>query len=267
MKFSVLISIYLRENPVYLKAAVDSIFNNQEVKPNEVVIVKDGPISLDLELACYDLQRKYPEVVLVGYEQNRGLGFALQFGLERCTYNIIARMDADDLCVKNRFKIQLHHLMKNDLDVCGMIIEEFDSVPGDLGMRRTVPINPGRNYWLRRNAMNHMTVMFKRDTIEKVGGYQEMPGYEDYFLWLRLWNAGYSLSNIQEIGVYARIGNGMINRRKGHLMAMRELIFQYNLLKIGISSPVVFFRNAFLRVLPRYLPTGFLKLGYKFLRK
>lgn len=267
MKFSVLISIYLKENPVFLRDAVDSVFDGQEVKPSEVVIVKDGPITLELESTCIDLQEKYPEVVLIGYERNRGLGYALQFGLERCTYSIVARMDADDLCVKNRFKTQLDYLVKNDLDVCGMNIEEFDKVPGDLGLRRIVPEHPQRSYWLRRNAMNHMTVMFKREAIEMVGGYQDMPGYEDYFLWLRLWNAGYCLSNVQEIGVFARVGNGMINRRKGHLMVKRELRFQYQLLNLEIIVPIMYVRNLFVRALPRYLPTRALQFGYKLLRK
>ena len=270
VEFSVLISVYKQENPDYFDQALKSVYFDQTLKPSEIVLVRDGMLTPDLELVIKKYKTLLKEkLIVVGYSSNKGLGFALNYGLKNCRNEIVARFDTDDLCIPERFKIQLKVFDQNpELAIVGSYINEFYEIPGDLNQLRKVPlrskqIQKNKNL---KNPFNHMTVGFRKSIIEEVGGYIDMPGYEDYYLWLRVLKK-YNGLNYHKPLVFARIGNNMIKRRQGIEFLKKEVLFQNRLLKDGLISLPIYVRNIFLRVTPRILPVFALELIYfKFLR-
>ncbi len=271
MKFSVLLSLYNKENPTFLDKSLDSILTISTIKPNEVILVKDGFINNKLEIVLKKYKNKFSDILkIIGYKNNKGLGFALNYGLKHCSNNLVFRMDTDDISHKDRFKIQLNVLKKNpDIVILGSNIEEFNFIIGDLKRRRLVPItsNEIQKNKLLRNPFNHMTVVFKKNYIIRSGGYKDMPGYEDHYLWLRLLKNGKGL-NIYDNLVYARVGNNLLSRRRGIEFFLKEFNFQKTLFYENHLSLFQFINNVILRCIPRLFPKWLLSYVYKkFLRK
>ena len=205
MKFSVLISVYIKEKPEFLKKALDSIYN-QTLRPDEIVLVKDGILTRELEDVISIERKKFEnqniDFVCVQLQKNMGLGIALQKGLEKCKYEYIARMDSDDIAVEDRF-------------VVGGYIDEF-AKEGKIIRTKTMPLKHTElyKYGKYRNPLNHMTVFFRKKDVLAVGGYQPLKGLEDYYLWSRMLAKGYKIGNIDRVLVRARLGN-FANRRGG----------------------------------------------------
>ncbi len=271
ISFSVLLSVYIKEDPEYLNQSLKSILAEQSVVPSEVIIIKDGKLTKELEKVLGKYATDYSSIIKIfGYEINQGLGYALNYGLNKCNNEIIFRMDTDDISSKDRFKIQLKEFKANNsLVIIGSNIEEFNNTPGDLKLNRNVPLtsNDIDNKKYKRNPFNHMTVGFKKSIINKVGGYKDMPGYEDYYLWLRVLKEHKGF-NINENLVFARTGNDMIGRRQGFSFYKKEIKFQNQLRKDGLIGSLNYFQNIVFRAFPRLLPKKILKIIYiNFLRK
>lgn len=218
MEYSVLMSLYKNEKSKNLGECLDSILR-QSVLPTEVVIVKDGPLTEDLELVLKEYVNKDPDLYkVIPLEKNVGLGLALAEGIKHCNNNLVARMDTDDICVPNRFEKQLKEFEKNpELDICGSHIVEFEKTPSEPVAMRKVPLTDLeiRKYQKRRSAFNHMTVMYKKEKVLESGNYQHALLMEDDLLWVNMLKAGAKAGNIDEVLVYARTGDGMYERRGG----------------------------------------------------
>ena len=219
VKFSVLISVYNKEKPDFLEKALDSICN-QTLKPDEVVLVKDGMLTQELEKVIDREQDKFIEhnidFVCVQLDKNMGLGIALQKGLEKCSYDYVARMDGDDIATDTRFEYQLKYMKEQkDISVLGGYIDEF-GVEGEIIRTKTMPLEYKNlyRYGKYRNPLNHMTVLFRKKDVTDVGGYKPLKGLEDYYLWCRMLAGGYKIANIDKVLVHARLGN-FENRRGG----------------------------------------------------
>lgn len=216
-KFSVLMSIYEKENPKFFEQSLDSVLVKQTLIPDEVVIIQDGKIGKELSSIIKKFKSKFPKIIkVVPFEENRGLGFALQDGVKKCSNELICRMDTDDICDKNRFKKQISYMTKHkDISLCGGSIEEFDKKINDLKRLKTMPNSHDEiiKYSRKRNPFNHMTVCFKKSDILEVGNYQSLQYLEDHYLWIRLLASGKKTANLKDVLVYARIGNGFIKRR------------------------------------------------------
>lgn len=265
MKFSVLISVYKRENAQNLRNAIESISIHQTIVPSEIILVKDGILTFELEEMILFIKKKVSYLKVFGYEKNRGLGYALNYGLDKCTNDLVFRMDADDISNNERFQIQLNFLKQNpDISILGSSIEEFNYKPNDLKRIRKVPVTAIDidKKKLIRNPFNHMTVCFKKSNILRAGGYLDMPGYEDYYLWLRVLNfsKGY---NLDKPLVFARVGNDMFGRRHGIRFFINEIRFQKTIYNDGIQSFYSFIKNVIIRGIPRLFPKFILKLIYK----
>ena len=217
-ELSVLMSIYIKEKPEYVRECFDSLLH-QTVKADEWVVIEDGPLTQEM----YDLLDKYQKdyqglIKRVPLKSNQGLGRALKIGITECKNELIARMDTDDISRYDRFERELAEFKKNEkLDICGSHIIEFEGTPENELSRRKVPINHDEivQYQKTRSAFNHMTVMYKKSAVLKAGNYEHCPLMEDDMLWTRMILSGAIGSNVDDYLVYARTGTAMIERRGG----------------------------------------------------
>lgn len=269
MNFSVLMSVYKKENPEWFKTAVDSIFD-QTMMPSEVVIVQDGELTNELYEVCAKLQIIYPQIIYLPLEQNCGLGVALKYGVEACSHDLIARMDTDDIARNDRFELQLEKFTREtDLDICGGSIAEFENDPSKLISVRSLPCTKNQiiEYCKTRNPFNHMTVMFKKDAVLSAGNYETFPLMEDYYLWYRMIKNGANVCNLNDILVDARIGNGMYERRGGWKYFLNEKKLYGLMFDDGFISRGEYVRVLFIRCVARLLPNVIREGIYKiFLR-
>lgn len=217
-KFSVLISVYCNDNTEYLRGAVKSVISCQTVKPDEVIIVVDGPVPEILEKEIKELNDDNPQIKVLWQKENKGLGAALNIGLKACSNELVARMDADDISVPNRFEKQIEFMeFHPEIAICGGQISEFiDSVDNIVGYRR-VPLDPEdcRKYYRDRDPLNHVTVMFHKSAVMEVGNFLPWHLDEDTYLWGRLLKAGYKIANLPDTLVKVRVGKEMYARRGG----------------------------------------------------
>lgn len=264
-QYSVLISVYHKEDPTFLHMALESVFN-QSNKPDEVILVKDGPLTNDIEGVITKFKNNYNQLKVVGLDKNMGLGVALSEGLKYCTNNLIARMDTDDICNHTRFEKQVSFLMRNpNIDLVGSNITEFTSNYLEPVSERKLPENHEDivKFGKRRNPINHMTVMFRKEAVEAVNGYIPFMGFEDYYLWVRMIMNGSKLYNIQEDLVYARVGNDMLSRRIGLEYIQSEIKLFHTFLKSGFISMLEFYYILPQRIIIRLLPKRIIELVYK----
>ena len=216
--FSVLMSLYIKEKPEYLRECLDSILS-QTVTPQEIVVVKDGPLTDDLEKVLSEYIEKAPELyVVVPLETNRGLGLALAEGVVRCSNELIARVDTDDISRNDRFEIQLKEFNDDpDLDICGSHMLEFEGSCENIVAKRTVPLTDIeiKEYQRKRDGFNHPSVMYKKSSVLKAGNYRSCLLMENTLLWVNMFNAGAKAKNVDDTLVFARIGADMYQRRGG----------------------------------------------------
>ncbi len=238
-KFSVLVSVYFKENPFYFKTALDSIVN-QTLLPNEIVLIKDGPLCEELEKVINEYIFQYPNLFkVISLPVNKGLGNALSIGVKECSYEFIARMDTDDICVLNRFEKQITFLEKNpNVDLVGSNVEEFNVEPGDLKRYRRMPENGQKllKYSKFRNPVNHPSVVYKKSKVLEAGNYNgQILLFEDFSLFTRMLMNGATFYNIQECLLHFRTGLGIdvIKRRSGLFYVKNEWKFALQSLKIG----------------------------------
>lgn len=271
MKFSVLMSIYKKEKAEFLKEALDSVINQTAI-PSEIVMVKDGALTDELEKVLEEYQTNYPHLFkIVPIEVNKGLGNALNIGIENCSYEIVARMDADDIARSDRFEIQLKFLEKNpDISVVGSWITEFDEDPDVVYAKRIIPTESEeiRKFAKWRCPMNHMTVMYKKSVVLQAGNYSPPNKIlQDYELWVRLFLNNVKFANIPDFLVNARAGKGMFSRRKGLYYIGEEFKLFSLFLSQGFINIFEFVRNIVLKTLLRVIPEWSRVLYYnKFLR-
>lgn len=269
MKFSVLISIYYKETPISLKYALNSIWADQILKPSEIVIVKDGLLTAELDKVI-DTFSKMAPVKCLSLDENYGLGIALAKGLEACSNEFVARMDSDDIAQQGRFEKQIKFLVENpSYDIVGSNIAEFNQSADDIVSYRKVPEQSNEivKFAKRRNPMNHMSIVFRKKAVLAAGNYIPFLGYEDYYLWVRMMLKGSLFYNIQENLILARIGNNMLARRQGNTYFIQELKLQKEFFRIGFIKKHDYFLNLVLRAIPRLMPVHALKYIYKLLRR
>lgn len=267
-KFTILQSVYKNDRFEYLRECFESILKSS-LKAEKIVLVKDGTISAELESVIEEYSEKLP-LKVVGYLENKGLAYALNYGMKYVETEYIARMDSDDVIYPDRFKKQIEYLKNNsDIVLLSGYIDEFRNKTDEIVSTRKVPLNHEEisKYLKKRNAFNHMAVMFKKEVVEKCGGYQIVPYFEDYDLWVRIIQNGYKTANIPEKLVLARVGNDMIGRRHGFAYAKHEVFFLKRQLSRGYISKWEFIKLFLFRIPVRLIPKSLLEYVYKLLRR
>ncbi len=265
MKFSVLMSIYKKECPEWFITAVESV-ESQTVKPDEVVIVQDGPLTDPLYDACDKLKNKYSNIRYIKLKQNQGLGIALQYGVKACKNELIARMDTDDISVPDRFEKQLKEFSINSsLSLCGGFIEEFSTTPEELETTRKVPLTKNEiiSFGKKRNPFNHMTVMFRKADVLAAGNYQSFLLFEDYYLWVRMIMKDYEMKNIADTLVLVRTGKGMIARRGGIEYFKKEKKLYQEFYRLGYINKAEMTVLLALRMIVHISPNWVRRIVYK----
>lgn len=263
MRFSVLMTYYNNDSPIYLDQALKSL-HDQEVVANEILLIQDGPVSDELKEVVNRWSEVLP-IVTLRNEKNVGLGRSLNYGLEMCQEEIIARMDADDICHKDRFKKQIEFLSSNkDVSVVGCSIAEFENDTANVKSYRTLPDKPTDLYYFskKRCPLNHPSVMFRRKDVLTVGGYGHYRNQQDYHLWVRMLNEGYKIANIKEPLLYMRVSNDLFTRRGGLNYFKMEYAIQKEFYEIGFLSMREFIRNISIRFVSRILPNKVRKVFY-----
>ena len=265
MSFSVLMSLYSKERPDCLRLSFDSVFN-QTLKPSEVILVEDGPLTEELYSVLDEYQEKYPELKRSPLPQHGGLGKALNEGLKHCSYELVARMDTDDIAVPDRFEKQTKIFEEYpQVEIVSAWIQEFDSDSGNNIAIRKLPEFPFEiyKYGKKRCPINHPVVMFKKNTVDFAGSYLPFPLFEDYYLWVRLLLNGAKFYNIQECLLYFRTSPDMYKRRGGLKHALDEVRFQRHIRKLGYISRTLLITNVIIRFTTRICPNSLRAWIYK----
>lgn len=255
--FTVLMAVYERDDPSLFRMAIQSVFDNT-VQPDSILLVVDGPITEELELEI-ELALKNPKLRLLHLPQNVGLAQALNMGIEQIETEWLARADADDFNLPNRFEIMALALnaTNNRIDVFGGAIQEVDPDGTLLGIRQTPREHEAIcKFASKRNPFNHMTIMARTRLVRQAGGYPNIPLKEDYALWAQLLKEGAQTANLADILVLATTGRAMYRRRGGLSYALSEIQLQKHLVRCGLKSSFEAIRDGFSRALIFLMPSS-----------
>lgn len=261
---SVLMSVYKKENSVYFERALDSILN-QTLKPDQVVIIQDGELTKELYNVIERYKAKDSTIKTFAFKDNVLLGRALAKGVTLCDYEYIARMDTDDIAVKDRLENQYNYLKAHrDVSVLGGNIEEFNDDRSYVQVK-TMPVgmNKIRRYGKYRNPMNHMTVMFRRSAVLKCGNYRHFPYLEDYDLWLRMMANGMKFENLDKVLVHARTNDDIYKRRGGKSYYKQYKKLRWSEYKLGITNSVEYILSIAVSFIMTMQPVGFRRTIYR----
>lgn len=267
LKFSVLLSVYCKENPLYLKEALESIVN-QTLIPNEIVLVEDGPLTIELKTVIDDFVVCHPNLFkIIILSENKGLANALNIGANECNYDLIARMDSDDIAFPDRFEKQISYFDRNDLDVLGGQIIEFGRDIKEVVSERKVPLDHDKivQFLKYRSPFSHPTVIFKRKVFDELKGYDSNIFPEDYDFFVRAYLKGFKLSNIPENVLWFRLGeksDASLKRRWGVSYAKCEIKLYKRFFDLGFYSIFDFINVLFFKVPLRLLPFPVFKFLY-----
>lgn len=267
---SVLMSVYNNDVAEYLEEALESL-QNQTIKADETIIIFDGIVSQDL----YDIVEKYTNtlnITTIQNQKNEGLASSLNKGLKLVNFDLIARMDADDIAVKDRFEKQLSFFRneKDNVDVLGGNIQEFSGNLDNLGSIRKVPLQSFEilKFSKFRSPLNHPTVMIKTEVLRSVGGYPtEFNKLEDYALWVYLLNRKFNVKNISDILVFMRISDDMYERRGGLNQVKGFFKLRIKMYKIGHTNIVETLVGMLINIPTSMISGNLRKHVYRFLRK
>ena len=263
VEFSLLLCTYKNDKPEHLKECLDSITAGT-VPPSEMIIVKDGPLSAELDDVINSTHFPF-EVNIIALPNHRTQGIARREGVIAAKHEWIALMDSDDIMVPDRFEKQLDEIVKNPkVNIIGGQIAEFDKDSACVHAIRGVPLsnNDIKARLTTRNPFNAMTVMFKKTAAIKAGNFRYFPGFEDYDLWARMISQGAICHNCKDVIVYARTGSGMYSRRKGLRYIKQEWRIQRELRQLGIITIWKFAANILMRIPVRMFPSIVIKNIY-----
>lgn len=238
-KYSVLMSVYNKENPLFLQRSVESMLAQTKLA-DEIVIVKDGPLNSELDEVIDNFKKADPEVfTIIQLEKNLGLGLALNEGLKIARNNLIVRMDSDDISIADRCEIQLKQFANHeDLVIVGSHIDEFEDDPDNIFSRRIVPLDNKDivKFSKRRSPFNHPTVVFRKDKVLEIGGYRNVMRKEDIDLFIRMIKSKHYAMNIDQSLLLFRSNKDNFKRRKTFENCISYIKVILNSYKIGHSS-------------------------------
>lgn len=262
-KFSVLLSVYYKENPEYLKKSIKSIYNEQILKPDEIILIEDGALTEELDKIIDELQKEIPILKIKKLEKNMGLGVALNKGVLLCSNEWIARMDTDDIAHPMRFLKQIEYIENHpETDILGTFMGEFIESINNIICIKKAPLTNIKNYIKYRDPVNHPTVFLKKSKVLEAGNYQQILLNEDSYLWRRMLVKGAIIKNIPEILLYFRVSDDTYQRRGGWKYVKAEWKLQKKYKELKIINFLEFWINIFLKAFVRMAPNKLRKMIY-----
>ena len=238
-RYSVLMSVYYKEQPEYLKLSVESMLR-QTVPPAEFILVCDGPLTKELDNVIDNFCVCYPNLIkIVRLEKNVGLGSALNTGLQYCGNDLVARMDSDDIAREDRCQRQLDVLANNpEVGMVSGTVEEFSRDVNVVEARRVLPETHGEilSFAKKRSPFNHPCIMYRKSAVEAAGGYEPFYQMEDYWLWIRMLMNGTIGYNIPQPLLWMRAGNQMYQRRSGWKYAKSQMRLFCKMRELGFIN-------------------------------
>jgi glycosyltransferase involved in cell wall biosynthesis len=262
--FSLLLSVYEGDRPDYLRRAFRSAVHDQTLRPSQVVIVRDGPVREELAACLEELAQSSPvPVTLVPLERNGGLGPALDAGLAASQYDVVARMDADDVSMAHRFAVEIPLMAEADIVGSGLLefVDDIDNIVG----QRVPPTDPAQiqAYARMHDPFNHPTVVYRRSAVLAAGGYGDLPLMEDYALFARMLAGGARAVNVPDPLVWYRVGAKAFKRRGGQALLRSELRLQTEFRRQGFTTTAQFLRNVLIRGGYRLVPWWLRRAVYR----
>lgn len=264
LPISAVLPVYHRVQPAEFHRALDSLLT-QTSPASEIVVVCDGPVNKEIQ--TFLEQHESDSLRVVRLVENRGTAVAFQVGIDAATHRWIARQDADDISLAERFELQWQLVESERYAAVGGQMLEFDESPDHIVRKRTLPSTPEHiaSYVRINSPMNNPTVILDKQAVAAVGGIHQVHLMEDYDLFARLLSRGYSLISVDEPVVLFQADDGMFRRRTGREMARAELAMQRNLVNYGLVSKGRACLNFVLRQSFRMLPGNTIKSVYRLL--
>lgn len=272
MTISVLMSVYKNEQTTYLHRALQSVWDDQTLKPNQIVLIEDGPLGPELCSEIDQWQAKLGNILcLIKNEKNLGLAKSLNIGLAHVTSDLIARMDSDDISAPERFQLQHDYLTKHpDIHILGGSLQEFDEDNENLNVRN-YPLDPdaARAYIQKASPLAHPTVMMRKQIFEEGLSYNEKyRKTQDLALWYDALLAGYKISNVPQVTIFFRLDNDLFERR-GREKAWNEFKINMNGIYKLFGPITLKYIFPISRLMFRMMPSSIVKYiyGSKFRKK
>ncbi len=267
--YSVLITVYVSENGNNLDEAFQSIFG-QTVKPNDIVLVCDGPLTKELYTVIDKYCLEYPNIInVVKKELNTGLGNSLSIGLLLCKNELIMRCDSDDISVPNRAELEINELISKNEEIVSSTVLLFCEDINNIVGKRTLPKTKKEiiKFSKKRCPFNHPAVMFKKSFILSVGNYSDLRNRQDYELWIRCLQNDANCSNLETPLVYMRTSQDQLQRRKSKVAHQCSIsIFKY-MRKTKYIGLFRYLLNRFVYGAQYHLPAFVTKSYYKILHR
>ena len=256
--YSVLMAVYGKEKPEFFRQSIESMLA-QTLPFSDFVLVCDGALTHELnEVISWAQEEMGEKLQIIRLKENKGLGKALRTGVPRCRCSVIARMDSDDISRPDRCERQFRIIERDGYDLVSGTLQEFVREPGDMDRLRVLPRTSEEilQYAKKRNPFNHPCVMFRKESVLRVGSYQDFPGFEDYYLWIRMLRKGCKGYNVQEVILDMRTGNGMYDRRGGRDYLYWVLRFQRYLYCKNFITKKEYIQNCLVRTIVGAIPGG-----------
>ena len=256
--YSVLMAVYGKEKPEFFRQSIESMLA-QTLPFSDFVLVCDGALTHELnEVISWAQEEMGEKLQIIRLKENKGLGKALRTGVPRCRCSVIARMDSDDISRPDRCERQFRIIERDGYDLVSGTLQEFVREPGDMDRLRVLPRTSEEilQYAKKRNPFNHPCVMFRKESVLRVGSYQDFPGFEDYYLWIRMLRKGCKGYNVQEVILDMLTGNGMYDRRGGRDYLYWVLRFQRYLYCKNFITKKEYIQNCLVRTTVGAIPGG-----------
>ena len=266
IKISVLASVYKSEKAPYLERALQSIYTDQTMKPDEIILIQDGTLGDELLSVISAWKKKLGDILVLSVnDQNIGLTKSLIKGIGLARGKYIARMDTDDISLPERFEKQYNYLEQHlDIDVLGGAIQEFNSQNENLGVR-VFPLDndSAKKYIYKGSPVAHPAAMIRRKLFEDGINYNEnYRTTQDLALWFDVLAAGYKINNLPDVVLRFRREQDVYRRRANKKDSKMELAIHLAGIKklFGFSPIKSLYPIA--RYTMRLLPYSLIKMMY-----
>lgn len=264
-KYSVLMTVYKSDSPEYFALSLDSMLN-QSLSPDEIVLVKDGPISDALQKVIDDRLNSNIPIKQIQLPINRGLGLALNAGIPECSNELIARMDSDDYSLPERCKKQVEAFIEDKgLDIIGCPVDEFVGNIDNIVGCRNVPYTNKDIYAFakKRDPFNHPTVMYRKSKVVEAGMYSDYRKNQDTDLWIKMLTNKVKCKNLKEHLFRFRFDEKTFQKRKNWLNTRILLKIRYKAWRKGFNSFSDFMFVSCSQFAVWIMPISFQKFLYK----